>query len=73
MDYLRETPKNIEADFAKIKTLLDYDYYYFTQDRNDYRQTWKNTSIYDLEESDVFTVPSPEYYIIEQPEQADRH
>lgn len=70
-DYLRESPSKTVADFAKLKTFSDDDY--FTQDRNDYRQTWKNTSIYGLEESDACTVPSPEYYIIEQPEHADRY
>jgi DNA-directed RNA polymerase specialized sigma24 family protein len=67
-DYLQENPDKTESDFAELKKLSDSDY--LNQDRNNYRQTWKNIPIHGLEDTKSCAVPSPEDEIIEKAEQA---
>jgi len=67
-DYLRENPSKTPADFAELKALSDMDYY--DTDRSDYRQTWKNTSLDNLDEDEsvVLAVQSVENEVIERGE-----
>jgi DNA-directed RNA polymerase specialized sigma subunit len=67
-DYLRENPNKTEADFAKLKALSDSDYY--EQDRDDYRQTWKDVPLSGLDETELCSTPSAEIEIIGRDEQA---
>ena len=69
-DYLRENPDKTEADFAELKTLSDSDYY--EQDKNDYRQTWKNVPLSSVSETDFCPVPSPEVEVVERDKEAAR-
>jgi len=66
--YLRENPGKTENDFIELKTLSDS--IYLEQDREEYRQTWKNVSLHGLDETEFCSVPSSEDAIIEQIEQA---
>jgi hypothetical protein len=68
--YLRDNPGKNESDFYELKALSDLMYY--EQDREEYRQTYKNISLYGLDETDACAVPSPEESVIEQPERAAR-
>ena len=68
-DYLKENTDKTLADFAKLKALSDADYY--TTDRSNYRQTWKNIS-YDVlcdDKNIMFILPSAENEVIERMEQ----
>ena len=67
-DYLMENPGKTAADFTELKELSDS--IYLEQDRDDYRQTWKNLSLHGLDETIACAVPSPEDVIVEQLEQA---
>jgi len=67
-DYLAENPDKTKADFDKLKTLSDTDY--LEQDRKDYRHTYKNVSLYGLDETNICAAPPPEDGLNEQPEQA---
>lgn len=69
-DYLRENPGKTEADFTEWKALSDSDYQ--KQDRDDYRQTYKNVPLFGLEETYLCSVPSPEDEIVEREEQAEK-
>jgi len=61
--FLFENPDKTEDDFTFIKIVSDAIYH--EQDRSGYRQTWKNTSFYDLDDLAFFAVSSPEDYIVE--------
>lgn len=67
-DYLRENPDKTETDFAELKAISDS--MHLQQDRTDYRQTYKNTPLHGLDETDACAVPSPEEIIISRQEQA---
>ena len=69
-DYLRENPGKREADFMELKDLSDK--IYENQVRDENRQTYKNTAIQGLEETDAFAVLSPEDILIGQTEQAEK-
>ena len=69
-DYLRENPDKTEADFAELKALSDE--VYLEQARDENRQTYRNVSLYGLDETDACCVLSPEEIVIDQPEQAAR-
>ena len=69
-DYLLENPDKTEADFAELKVLSDE--VYLEQARDENRQTYRNVSLYGLDETDACCVPSPEEIVIDQPEQAAR-
>ena len=62
--YLLENPGKTENDFYALKTLSDS--IYLKQDREHYRQTWKDISIECLNEGDALSVISPEEYIFGQ-------
>jgi DNA-directed RNA polymerase specialized sigma subunit, sigma24 homolog len=61
-DYLTENPGKTEDDFLKLKAFSDADY--LSQDRLDYKQSWKNSSISDLDEAAKCETPSPEESMI---------
>jgi len=67
-DYLRENPGKTEADFAELKALSDE--VYLEQARDENRQTYRNVSLYGLDETDACCVPSPEEIVIDQPDRA---
>jgi predicted DNA-binding protein YlxM (UPF0122 family) len=69
-DYLAENPDKTEDDFRALKALSDADY--LEQDRRDYRQTWKNTPIDAIAETEACIDPSPEELVIDAPEEAER-
>ena len=69
-DYLRENPGKTEADFAELKALSDG--IYEEQGRDENRQTYKNTAIHGLEETNAFAIPSPEDVLISRTEQAEK-
>jgi len=66
-DYLAENPDKTADDFFALKALSDADY--LERDRSEYRQTWKNLPIYGLEETAHCAGDTPEYEVIERPEQ----
>ena len=66
-DYLAQNPDKTEADFRALKRWSDANL--LKQDRKNYRQTYKNVSLHGLDETEACAVPSPEYELIEQPEQ----
>ena len=67
-DYLKECPGHSEADFRELKALSDDIYH--QQDKDEYNQTRKNVSLYDLGETEVCNAPSPEEEIIDRHERA---
>ena len=69
-DYLAENPGKTESDFAEIKKLSDS--IYLEQDRDDYRQTWKNLPFHRLDETEFCSAPSPENEVIDQLELAEK-
>ena len=69
-DYLRENPSKTEADFAEMKALSDE--MYLEQVRNENRKTYKDISLYGLDETDVCAVPSPEDICIAEQEQTEK-
>ena len=66
--YLRDNPDATESDFAELKALSDE--IYLEQDRNDYRQTWKDVSLYGMDETEVCCIPSAEIEVIDRPDEA---
>ena len=68
--YLRNNPDKTESDFAELKSVSDS--IYFKQDRDDYRQTWKNISLHGLDETAACAVPSPEDEVVERAEQMEK-
>jgi DNA-directed RNA polymerase specialized sigma subunit len=66
--YLRENPDKTENDFVELKTLSDS--IYLEQDREEYRQTYRNVSIHGLDETEICSVPSPEDEVIERQQEA---
>ena len=68
--YLRENPGKTENDFEELKALSDS--IYSKQDKENYRQTWKNIPLNGLDETKNCSVPSPEDEIIGQTEQAEK-
>ena len=69
-DYLTENPGKTEDDFLKLKAFSDADYH--ESDKSGYRQSWKNVPIGDLAETNVCSVPSAEYAVVDEPEEAER-
>ena len=68
-DYLTENPGKTEDDFLKLKAFSDADY--LSQDRMDYQQTWKNSSISDLDETTECCTSSPEESMIVEMDKLD--
>jgi len=69
-DYLAENPDKTEDDFIALKSFSDADYR--EQDRHDYRQTWKNTSLDTIAETMLCSSPSAESAVIDAQEEAER-
>jgi DNA-directed RNA polymerase specialized sigma24 family protein len=68
-DYLTENPDKTLADFIELKELSDK--IYREQDRDDYRQTWKNSSLGNI--CDVLcATPSSESILISALEQNEQ-
>lgn len=61
-DYLSENPDKSADDFRVLKEFSDGDY--LAQDRNDYRQTWKNSATNAVFDTDNRCEPSPEDLLI---------
>jgi RNA polymerase sigma factor (sigma-70 family) len=68
-DFLAENPGKTEVDFRKLKAFSDGDYR--DQDRSGYRQTWKNSLLDGLDETEQCAAPSPEEILIDEPEKAE--
>jgi len=61
-DYLEENLGKTAEDFRRLKEFSDKDY--LEQDRIGYRQTWKNTPLDALENTELCSSSSPEELLI---------
>lgn len=68
--FLASDPLLTEDDFRFWKTFSDQDY--LMQDREEYRQTWKNVTMENILETMATTDTSPEVVIIEIPNETIR-